>query len=265
MHRTFLFALGSAIFATPFNQFITTDQLDPSFTMAILKRAGVVWEQQGNKVSELEISGTSRGKLEMSASLVAKNLLITGESGIVNSPAAVSALASTDNPNPVSFDDLTIRIGEHGAALGASDQDCISDFTLSINNNLSDPQHCTAKSGENPIFGIEPVRNGFREVTITLTFPRYDSDEFFLGLSNETLYQIDIKAVRASDELNIYLPVAKVTSNIAQITGPELFPLVVEFRCLANGGTNTDMTFTNLSAIPGSVGIETQNGRTAAP
>ena len=267
MDSFFAFGLGAANFNSPFNEFSTTDQLDDSFTVGFLKKADSVWEAQGCKIQSLVITGSASGTLEITATIVGRNMLITGEGGIVNSPGSINGIVSTDNPNPIAFDDGVIRIGPHGGSLGGGDARCISEFTLTIDNSLSDPTFSTACDGnsDNARFSLEPVRDGFREVTLDLTFPRYNEDTFWTGLTNETLYQADLKFSRAGDEFNIYLPNMKVTSNLAPIGGPEIFPLTVQFRPLANNGINNNMNFSGGGNIAGSVGIETSNARTSAP
>lgn len=262
-----LFSLGDANFDIGgFNEFQTVTDLAVSFTGANLKKADTVWETQGTKVSQLVISGTagSDTAVEAVASLVAKNLLITGEASIVNAPAAVTGLSGT-NPNPIAMDDAVVRIGAVGAALTDSDRVCISDFTITINNNLSDPVFCTPLTGDDPKFAAEPIRDGFLEINAEVTFPFYDDNTFFLGQSAETNYQADFKFLRGTDEFNIYLPFIRVNSNVAQVSGASLIPQVTGFQAFANNGQNTDMTFTSTTAITGGVGIETNNGRTVAP
>jgi len=262
-----LFGLGAATFdAGGFNEFQTVTSLDVSFTGANLKKADTVWESQGTKVSQLVITGTAGGDtgLQATASLVAKNLLITTESGIVNAPAAVTGLSGT-NPSPVGMDDAVVRIGDVGAALTDTERVCISEFTLTINNNLSDPVFCTPLTGDDPKFSAEPIRDGFLEILLEVTFPFYDDNQFFLDQSAETDVQVEFLFTRGTDEFNIYLPFTRVISNVAQVSGASLIPQVTQFRGLANNGQNTDMTFSSATAITGGVGIETKNGRTVAP
>jgi hypothetical protein len=196
--------------------------------------------------------------------LVAKNLLITGEAGIINAPAAVTGLSGT-NPSPVAMDDAVVRIGAVGSALTDTERVCISDFTITINNNLSDPVFCTPLTGDDPKFAAEPIRDGFLEITAEVTFPIYDDNQFFLAQSAETDMQAEFKFTRGSDQFNIYLPFTRVVGNTAQISGPSLIPQVATLRALSNNGQNTDMTFTSTTAITGGIGIETNNGRTVAP
>jgi len=262
-----LFGLGDATFDVGgFNEFQTVTSLNVSFTGANLKKADTVWEHQGAKVSQLAVTGTSGGDtgLQATASIVAKNLLITGEAGIINAPAAVTGLSGT-NPSPVAMDDAVVRMGDVGAALTDGNRVCISDFTLTINNNLSDPVFCTPLTGDDPKFSAEPIRDGFLEILLEVTFPFYDDNQFFLDQSAETDVQVEFLFTRGTDEFNIYLPFTRVISNVAQVSGASLIPQVTQFRALANNGQNTDMVFSSTTAITGGVGIETKNGRTVAP
>lgn len=264
----FLGALGSATYTNPTfgNQFTPSATISESFTIAFQKQVSV-WEINGGKVGQLEITGSAGSTVRMTASVMGKNLLRTGDAGISNATSDFDALANTTEPSLVAFDDLVFRMAIHGAALDSDDQLNITDFTITINNNLTDATFTTPLSGEDATLTLEPIRNGKREVTFNITFPRYTADTFLGYLNNQTALQADFKFTSpvGGKEINIYLPNIRVDTGNAPISGPEVFPLTITGVALFNGTTNTDMTFGDTTAITTEIGIETINARTAIP
>ncbi len=263
-------ALGAAAYATNYNKFTANDDLDPSFTIAFDKRVDV-WEVAGAKVNTLQITGSAGagGKVTMTAGLVCQQLRMTGDSGISNTTSELRALNPTAEPALISYSDVTIRMDTVASgSLSSSDQKNISSFTLDINNNLAVDHHATPLAAETAGLILEPVRNGMREVTLTLTFPRYDSasNTIIKYLSAGTAVQCEIKMSNGSNEFNIYLPNCYLHNPTnAPIGGPEVYPVTVTLKAYRNNGTNTNMTFTNAQAITEEIAIETKNARTTTP
>lgn len=250
-------ALGGAAYdaTNGVNKYTVADDITTSFTIAINKD-GAVWETQGAKVNTLEITGSAGGKVTLSAGIIAKELLRTGDSGIVNTPSAVNGLTG-DKPSLIVFDHLAATFGQIGAATTAN----ISEFTISISNNLSDPQFASGSS-----LTLEPVRNGFREVTASITFPRYEADTVFSWFNSNTELELTLTFTKGSNYLKIMLPRLIITEPpTAPVDGAGLITLTVPLRALYNDGDNTGMTFTDATAITGEIGIETKNARTATP
>lgn len=257
--------LGSSAFDTTHNEFSPTLQLDESLTIALSKGVSV-WEILGAKINTWEISGKAQENIVGSLSLIGQNLLRTGDAGIVNAAAAIAALNPTNRPTQLAFDDLVFRIGAHGAALANSDRVQISEFSLSGNNNLTEPEWASPAENGNALLTLEPIRNGKREITLSITVPRYAADTFFTGLNANTAYQAELLfQFSGTKEVNIYLPNIRVTEGDAPTGGPESITQSFTFQAIRNGSTNTDMAYTNATAITEEIGIETENARTTAP
>ena len=250
-------ALGSAAYDSTngVNKYTVADDILTSFTVAINKD-GTVWEVQGAKVNQLQINGSAGNKLELVASLIGYDLKRTGDAGIVNSPTAVDGLSS-GRPTLIVFDHLTAKLGTFGASSAVK----ISEFSVSINNNLSEPQFA---SGD--LRTLEPLRNGFREVSGSLTFPRYDSDTVFQWFDNNTELELTLEFVSGSQYFKIFLPRIIISEPpTAPVGGPELLTVTIPFKALENQNDNTNITFADATVVSGEIGIETKNARTATP
>lgn len=244
-----------------YNKYTLADDISVSYTAAINKGVSV-WEMQGGKVNTLEISATAGGKGQISVGLIGKNLLRTGDSGIVNTVTTINNLAPTVEPTIMTLDQLTVRLDTIASgALTSADEQAISEFTFSLNNNLSDP---TFASGST--LTLEPIRNGFREVTLKLTFPRYEADTLIGYYNDNTELQADLKFASGTKQFNILLP-RLVISEVpeAAVGGAEIVPLTVTFKALYNGNENSVMTFTDTTTITGEAAIEVKGSRTALP
>lgn len=247
------------------NQYKLANALDDHYTLCFGKGVSV-WELVSAKFGSMELSGNVGEKLMMTVgNIIAADIYRTGDGGLTNSLAAVNALAPTNIPSNVLIEDAVVRIANLDDALASGDQYCIEGFTLSMNNNLSDPQHATVCStNSNALTGREPFRNGFRETDLTIRMPRYETDAFFSFNNADTPLQADIKFSLGSYEFNILLPYIKINNPQAPISGPEMIKQEISFTCLRNAGRNTDLTFQDSDAITDELGIECKSARTSA-
>jgi len=246
--------------------FEPTTDLERYATLAFAKQISV-WEIQGAKCKSFEISGSAQGKIQFSFDFVGRKLLRTGDAGIVNTSSTFSGLTPTSDPTLMAFDHLLVRFASLGAPLAASDQINVSEFTLTVDNMLTDPTFSSPKSGEDALYTLEPIRTGKRKVTLKLTIPRYESDAAFTAFKANTAKQCDLKFTSGTNQFNIFLPNLRVDEPTAPVTGPE--PIQQTFTLVAldnqNGGVNGDMEFESGDVIVYEYGIETKNARTAAP
>lgn len=248
------------------NKYYFADTLaNESFTIVFNKQTSA-WEVVSAKVNTMTISGSAGGKCMFSTELIAYNLLRTGDAGITNAIAAVTALSPTNIPQNIMFDDMVFRVADQDNAIASGDQYKISNFELSGNNSLSESEFSTVDSTHtNNLLTLEPLRNGFRELTLSIEIPRYTSDQFFTWLNNNTALQADLKFSSGSYEFNILLPNIHVAGDpTANIGGAELIKPTINFVALMNNGTNTDMTFQDTTAITDEMGIECKSGRSSA-
>lgn len=248
------------------NQYKLANALDDHYTLAFSKAVSA-WELVSAKFGTLELSAKIGEKLMFTiGNIIAYNLLRTGDAGITNSLAAIAALAPTNIPSNVKLEDAVVRIADTANALASGDAYCIDGFTFTIDNKLSDPEFATeCSTNADSQKTLEPIRNGFREVMLTITLPRYSTDQFFSWQNSDTVLQADLKFTLGSYQFNILLPYMKVMNPKANISGPEIIKPEVQFTCLMNSGRNTYLTFQDSDAITYECGIEVKSARTSAP
>ncbi|NOY60300.1 MAG: hypothetical protein GXO75_15430 [Calditrichaeota bacterium] len=262
-------ALGSGAYDATnlLNRYTVADSL-PSFTVALLKRSGIVWETVGAKINSLEISGSAADQiLTWNADVIGGKLLVTGDSGITNTSTTFAGLTPANVPTPLLFSDLDFKLADTADALASGDKLNISEFTLTISNNLEDPKYATpdASTHTDSSMPIEPKRNGLREVTLQVTFPRYDTESWIQALASATTYQAQMTFSNGSYTFTIYLPTLVVQEPTAEVGGPEIFGQTVTFKAFYNDGQNTVMTDAASNNITGEIEIEAKTARTSVP
>lgn len=251
--------------ANSLNQYFFANEVDDHYTLAFNKQVSA-WESQSIKFGSLEISGNIGEKVLFTVgNMIAHDLKRTGDAGIINAIAAITGISPSNIPSNLILSDNVFRIGDTANALASGDQYCIDGFTFSINNNLTEPTFATeCTNNSDPDTTLEPVRNGFREVTLQIRLPRYESDQFFTWQNSGTALQADFKFTLGSYEFNILIPYLKVEAPSAVIGGPELIKPEINFISLRNAGRNTYMTFQDSDAITDETGIECKSARTSA-
>ena len=181
----------------------------------------------------------------------------------INSEGSLDLLPDTI-PELMTFNQMTFRIGDHSDALGDGDRVCISSFELSLNNNLtSDEQASPCAENSDAKTQIQPVRNGFREVTLSIEMPRYNADTFQTWKAANTALQSDIIFTDGTSSFKIFLPNLEIIDSGAALAGAGAVKQTVTFKALAWISTS-DLTFTDGSTTnAGELWIETIDGRTA--
>lgn len=249
---------GSRDASNSLNQYKLSEDVDNSFTLAINKDVSV-WEFPGCKVDSLEITGEAGegSKINWTASLIAKNVLRTGDAGITNDAAQVNGITTTGSPALLTFDDLVFRIGDTSDALADADKMKIKSFTFNFNNNLSDPDYSTEDTSHtNNLLTLEPERNDLRAVTLSVTVPRYSADSVFDWYNNHTALQCDLKFALGSREFNILLPYGYVTNAGAPVSGPELIEQSFDLTFVRLNAQHAYMTYQDSDTIDDEVGFE---------
>ena len=256
-------AMGTSAWdaANEVNQLTFKDDLDVMLTAAIYKGiTGIVWESLACFVNSMTLSCAAGESLKASFELIIGELIKTGT---VNEQADLVALPD-DLIQLLTFNQMTFRIGDHSGALSSSEEVCISSMEVSVNNNLSSDEQatpCTANSDSKT--QIQPVRNGFRETTLSIELPRYASDAFQTWKSAGTNLQCDIVFTDGTNSFTIMLPNLIVTDSGAAIGGAGAVKQTVTFKALGFI-TGSEVAFSDASTDLGELWIELDNERTAA-
>ncbi len=257
---------------TTANQLTFVNDLEVNATIAVDKGYSTsTWETVGAMVNSMTISGNSAEFLSASFDIIGKNQTITASQ---NTAAEMQALVY-NLPSLLHFSDLTFRLADQANALGAADEVAISSFTLSVNNNLTEPTQATPdpamidKAADTydhttMMQTIKPRRNGFRECTLEITLPRYTNDTWLNARNSETLLMADFTFTDGVSTYYIYLPNIRIQSATAPIAGQEAVPQTISFKCLMYN-SHGFMTFSDAATTSlGEVWIELISERTAA-
>ena len=136
-----------------------------------------------------------------------------------------------------------------GTPLSSADDYGISAFELTINNNLKGDD-MDAVSGK---FRVEPTRSAHREITGSITLPRYNADTFFVWEAADTLLMAHLQATGSTITANarkfeIFINSLKLEAGKASISGAGVVQQTFNFRALQP--TGQPASFPTLTAIP---------------
>ena len=228
------------------------DQIIRRGTLGIEKnQATGPWIYRGCLVNSLTFTAEAGQELTINANLIPFDL---DRSSAVNTASTTwdwdfnsSALEADER---IVFSDTSyIRIdAASGGALDATDNRCISSWTLNINNNMQadDQSACTGK------YRIEPARAGMREITGSFTVPRYETDTFINWKDAETPLIAEIAIVgstltTSSRSMTIFVNSFKITKAGAPVQGAGVISQTFDFRALIPVTTPTGFPAQNLT------------------
>jgi len=278
----FALAMGSVAWNAGndgFNELSIADNLDDlsgtpvAATLVFNKKVSTTpWQYNGVYLNGFTITGNAKENIQATFPLIAYD--VDRAAGGTSEAELNTLFANVDEapPQKLLFSDLTFRIGDDADALASADKYGINSFTFTFNRNLTDPEFSTPDNttGHTATRNtIEPVANGFREVTLQIQLPRYYTDQFFTWRDNDEKLQCDLKfnASSGAREWNLLIPTLKIESVSVPIAGSGIAPITVTFRIFLKHSDNSYMTTTNGTAITKEFAIEMQNtanGRTAA-
>jgi len=251
------------------NEIVFKDDLDVFLTLAWIKylESGDVMEATSCYINSFTLECSADQPLKMTAEVIAN--LIKVQTGTTQNQYSELTALPTDVPDLILLRHFNVRFGDHSGVLASGDDTGISGFTLSVNNNLTEPTQTTpdnTSSHSTTLNTIQPVRNGFREVTLEVTIPRYDADTFFAHIASDDNLQAELYATHpsSSEEFDIIIPNMKLTNVSAPVAGPEAMEQTLTFQCLRRNSTS-DVAFGDGSTDNGEMWIETDNDRSASP
>lgn len=207
---------------------------------------------QGIKVNELTFTSNPDGVL-VSFGCIGQE--VTRET---THQAALRALSYTLGTR-MFHDQAVFRIADCADALAAGDALGISEFEMTLNNNLA-TDHFTTTGGTKI---DEPYRNGKLTVTIRFTIPQYAANTFVAARDAETKLQADIVFTGptlggGNYTFTLEFPTIKITSAEYPISDEGLVQHVVEGKCYNNNGN------TNMSSIDEPMELTILNNRATA-
>lgn len=182
------------------------DDVDVSLTVAIEKGVSV-HEFVGCKVSRLSIS-TGDGKLQISISFIGKDYTRAG----LNTSADFDAL--TLPGRAILLPDCTLQVGNNSYNF--------SELSFTLDNKLQ-----AVKGNAKAPLSID--RNGRREVSLSITFPRYEIDTFYADFESGTETSVVLTATDGTNTFRLLLPRVVVEGVDTSVSGEGLIPQKVEF------------------------------------
>ena len=168
--------------------------------------------------------------------------------------AALAALNDQEKPRLL-FHQALVRLGEDDDALASPTDDiCVSNFVFTLNENLVVDQRCTTTGKDI----LEPLRHGRRDLTITMTIPRYDSDQLRTWQTGETNLQMDVVFTSGNYSFSMEMPTLRIKDWSALAGDAGIIPVEVTLQAYRNDG-NTPM-----AAITEEIAIGLSNDRSTA-
>ena len=255
------------------NQITLENSLTKCATLALLKgetdSANELWEFIGAMCKSFEISGKSGDCFKATFDWICYNLI---RSGCVNTANDLTSLP-TELPGRLLFSDATFKIAtDFTNALANADKVGISEFNLSMNRNLTEPEFATPENSghTDSDLTLQPVSDGFRDCKLSFTIPRYATDAFITAMNLGSSVQAELDITDGTSTFKIFMPYLLVDKVDIPIPGASHLTQKVECSLLRgsayNGGAgNTVMLLGDGSTtIEEEFTIEVDNQRTAA-
>lgn len=233
------------------NTYSLAEEVSPSATMALWKGV-TVWSFAGCKFNTLKISGQANKPLTLETSGAAK--LLTRASA-TNTSGVLQALNTEDDAGKIMFSDLEFKMAGQATALAGTTALGIGSMTLSLDNKMK-----LDDFDNRALTILEPVRNGIREVKLSLTIPRYEADTYLDWRDNDTALHGSLKFTSGNYLFHIQFAKAKIDDVRAPTSGPGLINQQIEMTLFRDpGSVSADYTFTD------EFRILVTNGRSTSP
>jgi hypothetical protein len=253
------------------NEITFQDELNVFLTLAVDKGKSTTstWECECAFINQFTISSAAGENLSLAFETQSLTQVITGSE---NTPTELQAL-DDDIPSLANFSDITFKIADQVNALHATtDNRAISQFSITVNNNLTESQQATpgdlnyagGQVHSDPLIPIKPVRNGFREVMLELTVPRYEDDTFLNWRDNETKLQAEFTITDGTNTIWIYIPNCKVLTASEPVAGQEAIGQTITVKAFMYNDHGFMFFQDGVSSDAGELWIELSNERTAA-
>ncbi len=240
------------------------DKIVRRLTVGVEKNQTKPWVFRSAMVNSMSISAQAGSGLSFSFDLVPFDL--DRDSG-TNTASTTwdwdnSSELFEDNERILFSDIDYFRIDAYstGTALTSADNYGINGFELSINNNLqTDDQDAITGN-----YRVEPARGGMREITGTITLPRYEADTFVTWAESGTLLMAELSVSGSTIDslarnMKIYICSLKLEQKSVPIDGASVIKQTFNFRALAPTGAPASFPTANLTAPRSEIFIQTTN------
>jgi hypothetical protein len=238
-------AMGAASFASSANTYTLAEKPSTSFTYNVDKQVSR-WIFEGGKVDKMTLKSDSSGFKE------------TYDCQFEHAARSAGAFPTftTLRPNKIIHQHLTFRIGDLADELTSSDNLSVSAVELSLLNTMKGDQ---GVSGSRQV--IEQLRDGFREVTLKFTIPRYAVDTYLDFRDADTNLQINMSWTNSTYTRQIYVPTCKIKDIKSPVGSAGLLTQEIEIICFRRNTTTSTFDTTTTEEFY----VKDTNGRTASP
>lgn len=261
-----LFGTVSGVNPGNTHRYTPTDVLAKFLTLGVNKQEEL-HEFVSLKMDSMNFIAEQDGNVEIDWSCAFWDRFRTGDGGITNSMATITAM-SPKNVTRLSWQDMTFRIGDTADALSSSDAIQTSRVSVAFENSLGTGVHAS-KDGSNHTDSkliIEPKPVGHKTCALEFTVPRYDSTTIMGWYDNFTDLQVDVKFATGSYKFSMFMPMVKIMGMPVVVEGPGTQEVTVTCGCYVNDGDHTVMKYENGSTnVTDLFSIETLSGRAAVP
>ena len=191
-----------------------------------------LWIARACMIDKMTLNYNIASGLNISATVIAYDLI---NDSSVNTSSSNWKIINTYNSEKIMGHQL-------GFTIDSADE-TIQSFTISINNHLEVPDK-TIQSG---LYIPEPVMKDYREVTGTISFPRYTTDDYLLDKYSSTTRALSfVFTGQLMDTINksltISLPKAKFQNSNIPISSPGGIKKTLEFECFKSVGSSDMIT-----------------------
>lgn len=240
------------------------DQIIRRGTIGIEKGQTKPWIWRGCMVNSMTISCNAGESAKFSFELVPFDLDRDSATNTAHSGWDIDHDSGLFQENElITFDHLDyFRIGTFSTAvsLDSGDEYGINSFSITLNNNLK----IDDQDADTGIYRVEPARGGMREITGTITLPRYDADTFIDWQAHKTTLMAQISlsgsTIRTiARQILIELCSLEITGKSVAVAGAGVLTQSFDFRCLIPDGQPSGLSAHNITSPRSEFTIYTKN------
>ncbi len=186
----------------------TDDQKVRAFIFAISKDQSDHW-----------INGTMVNSMALNFGITESNIVFNVAGRSTHQGDLTNAnWQGIDSMRRAVFPQATVKLSSTDGVAMAETEICVSELTINFNNNLKVDDRSTCSDE----YIMEPVRNAFTEITGSVTFPRYTSDDVLEMFEDQESMSLRIEFKNGSYLLGFYLPLIVITEEDHTTSGPEM-------------------------------------------
>ena len=204
-------------------------------TFSVLKSSTAKpWVWRSAMVNSMSITASAGSGVAIDFDMMPFDLdRASGTNSYANTANYDFSASATDCQEKIMFSDIDhFRVGAYSSSeLTSSNNIGISEFSINVNNNLqNDSQDAT--SG---LYAVQPTRNGTREVSGSITLPRYEADTLVDFLANNTELMADLKfsgstMSNSARSFRIYINSMRLVSKAVPVSGSGVLTQSFDFQ-----------------------------------